>query len=92
MTPVTPPRPRRLPTNATRSWRTSGGPRAGRPGPHLGSDAERARVAVRRAIRTAYDRLGEVDPRLAEVLRREVTTGYQCSYRPLVGVTWRLDR
>ncbi|MFN8083145.1 MAG: hypothetical protein U0Q14_02825 [Dermatophilaceae bacterium] len=58
----------------------------------FGSDAERARVAVRRAIRTAYDRLGEVDPRLAEVLRREVTTGYQCSYRPLVGVTWRLDR
>ncbi len=58
----------------------------------FGSDAERARVAVRRAIRTAYDRLAGVDPRMAEVLRREVTTGYRCSYRPIVGVTWRLDR
>lgn len=57
----------------------------------FGSDAERARVAVRRAIRTAYDRLADIDARMAEVLRREVTTGYQCTYRPLVGVTWRLE-
>lgn len=56
----------------------------------FGTDAERARVAVRRAIRTAFDRLAEVDSRMAEVLRGEVTTGYRCSYRPLVGVTWRL--
>jgi len=45
-----------------------------------GSDGERARLSVTRAIRYAIDRIGEHDPALAEHLRRGIQTGASCSY------------
>ena len=55
-----------------------------------GSDAERARMSVFRSIRYAIDRIAEHDPRLAEHLRRGVTTGTTCCYTPdpLAPVSW----
>ena len=47
-----------------------------------GSDAERARLSVSRAIRYAIQRLGAHDPDLAEHLRRGIRTGASCSYTP----------
>lgn len=59
----------------------------------IGSDHERARMAVHRSIRYAISRLGESSPELAEHLRRAVTTGTSCSYLadPLAPVTWDVD-
>lgn len=43
--------------------------------------AERARTAVRKAIRRAIDTIAATEPSTADVLRSSVTTGYSCSYR-----------
>lgn len=58
----------------------------------VGSDAERARMAVARTIRYAIARLAEHDPALATHLGNCVHTGTYCSYRPdpLTRVTWTL--
>ncbi|MEV6238440.1 hypothetical protein [Lentzea sp. NPDC051838] len=44
--------------------------------------AERARTAVRKAIRRAIDAIAVTEPSTADALRSSVTTGYRCSYRP----------
>jgi hypothetical protein len=56
----------------------------------VSDDAERARTAVFRSIRYAIERLGEHSPRLAEHLRRSVSTGTWCRYLPdpLAPVEW----
>ncbi|MBI4259981.1 MAG: AAA family ATPase [Actinobacteria bacterium] len=46
------------------------------------SDAERARVAVTRAIRAAIARIQEADPDLGRHLANTVRTGTFCSYAP----------
>src|SRR4051794_6178739 len=58
-----------------------------------GSSAERARVAVRKAITAAIDRLEAVDPALARLLRNTVHTGATCRYEPdsTRPVRWILD-
>jgi tetratricopeptide (TPR) repeat protein len=50
-----------------------------------GSVAERARVNVTRAIRTAIGRIEEVLPELGRHLDRSVQTGYYCRYEPPAG-------
>lgn len=45
-------------------------------------NAERARVAVGKAIRRAIDRIADADRPIAEHLRDTVHTGLRCSYRP----------
>jgi len=47
-----------------------------------GSTQERARIAVRKAIRAALDRIEQVDPELARLLRDTVHTGASCRYEP----------
>jgi hypothetical protein len=44
--------------------------------------AERARTAVQKAIRRAIDAIDDADPAIADVLRRTVSTGTTCAYRP----------
>src|SRR5438132_7658102 len=44
------------------------------------SSAERARVAVRKAIAAALDRIDAADPSMARALRRTVSTGIVCRY------------
>ena len=44
--------------------------------------AERARTAVRKAIKRAIDAVQAADPALAATLRAEVSTGYRCCYTP----------
>jgi hypothetical protein len=58
-----------------------------------GSSAERARVAVRKAVAAAIERIGEHDAALGRLLRDTVDTGYACRYRPDPSrpVTWHLD-
>jgi hypothetical protein len=58
-----------------------------------GGDAERARVAVRKAITGAIGRVSLVDEGLATLLRRSVTTGATCRYEPDPErpVRWLLD-
>jgi hypothetical protein len=46
----------------------------------MGGTAERARVAVRKAIAAALDRIGAQDPATARLLRRAVHTGSVCRY------------
>lgn len=48
----------------------------------FGSDAEKARVNVTRAIHAAIDRIAAQDADLATSLRRSVQTGNQCVYLP----------
>jgi hypothetical protein len=48
-----------------------------------GSDAERARVNVTRAIRTALRRISEHDPQLGRRLGGEIKTGTFCVYEPV---------
>jgi hypothetical protein len=62
---------------------------AGRPRASGGS-AERARVAVRKAITAAIDRIDAEDPLTARLLRRSVHTGSACRYErdPDAPVTW----
>jgi tetratricopeptide (TPR) repeat protein len=56
----------------------------------MGSDAERARVNVTRAIRSSMARLGEHDPELGRHLEQTVRTGTFCVYAldPRAGVVW----
>lgn len=58
-----------------------------------GSSQERARVAVRKAIAFAIDRIGSVDPAVGEHLRGSIRTGLSCSYEPAPGeqVAWLLS-
>lgn len=49
---------------------------------HTGGSAERARVAVTKAIRTAIGRIVDTVPELGEHLDASITTGTTCSYRP----------
>ncbi len=55
-------------------------------------DAERARVAVRKALTAALTRLSEHDPAFAGHLQRSVRTGLRCSYQPdpVSAVHWTL--
>ena len=64
---------------------------AGRARTTTGS-AERARVAVRKAIAAALDRIDGEDPATARLLRRTVHTGSVCRYEPDpdAPVDWRL--
>jgi hypothetical protein len=48
----------------------------------LGSEAERARTSVRRAVKTALDRVSVELPGLGHHLTRSVVTGTYCCYRP----------
>ena len=59
----------------------------------IGSNAERARVAVARSIRYALDRLEEHHPTLAGHLHQAVNTGTYCSYTPdpLAPVVWQVS-
>ena len=50
-----------------------------------GSDAERARVNVTRAIRSVLKRIGELDPALGRALGSAVRTGTFCVYDPPAG-------
>jgi hypothetical protein len=50
-----------------------------------GSDAERARVNVTRAIRTALKRVSEHDPVLGRQLGSAIRTGTFCVYEPAPG-------
>jgi hypothetical protein len=56
------------------------------------SAAERARVSVIKAIRTAIKRIGEHDPDLGDHLARSVRTGAFCVYDPPARdrIDWRL--
>lgn len=68
------------------------GAAVGMRGPRLASShAERARVAVRKAIATALDRLELYDAGVAHALRTTVHTGATCRYDPdpLQPVRWR---
>jgi hypothetical protein len=58
-----------------------------------GASAERARVAVRKAIAAALDRIEAEDAATARLLRTTVRTGTTCCYEadPLAPVTWQLD-
>jgi hypothetical protein len=58
----------------------------------LGGTAERARVAVRKAIAAALDRVDAEDPATARLLRRTMHTGSVCRYEqdPDTPVDWLL--
>ncbi len=56
-----------------------------------GSDTERARTSVFRAIRYALDRIDDLEPDLAEHLRHSVRTGAFCSYAPDPAATVHWD-
>jgi hypothetical protein len=58
-----------------------------------GSHAERARVAVRKAIVTAMASIAETDPWLGRHLRDRVHTGFDCRYEtdPDHPVRWVLQ-
>jgi len=60
---------------------TAAAGRAGRTR-RLGSESERARVNVTRALRTAISRIRDRAPGAADYLDRAVRTGTRCSYRP----------
>jgi hypothetical protein len=47
-----------------------------------GGATERARIAVRKAIATAIERVGTVDASLGRILADTVTTGATCRYQP----------
>jgi tetratricopeptide (TPR) repeat protein len=54
------------------------------------SPAERARVAVTKAIKTAVGRIRIADPELGRHLALSIQTGYFCVYRPRQQVDWEL--
>jgi hypothetical protein len=58
-----------------------------------GSSRERARIATRKAVSAAVDRIAAVDETLADHLRRSIRTGLSCSYEPGrdTDVEWVLD-
>ena len=49
---------------------------------HAGASAERARIAVRKAIATALTQIDEHAPDVARLLRDVVHTGFTCRYDP----------
>ena len=49
---------------------------------HFADDAERARIAVGKAIRRALQRISAADPLIGEELRDAIQTGMLCCYRP----------
>jgi hypothetical protein len=55
-----------------------------------GSSAERARVAVRKAIVAALAKVAEAQPELARHLHERVSTGTTCRYEPDPETTWLL--
>jgi hypothetical protein len=59
----------------------------------LGGTAERARVAVRKAIAAALARISAVDPPVGRLLADTVNTGTTCRYEPDPGrpIRWLLD-
>jgi len=59
-----------------------------------GSAAERARVNITRALRTALARIRACSPALADHLDATIHTGTFCSYTPdpRIPVTWHTDR
>jgi hypothetical protein len=58
-----------------------------------GSAGERVRVAVRKAVAAAIDRIEQMDPALGRLLRDTVRTGTVCRYDPdpARSVCWLLD-
>jgi hypothetical protein len=58
----------------------------------MGGTAERARVAVRKAIAATLDRIDAEDPATARLLRRTIHTGTVCRYEqdPDTPVDWLL--
>ena len=46
------------------------------------SNAERARVAVTKAVRATLKRIGEMDSNLGQELAATIRTGTFCSYEP----------
>ncbi|HEX4759849.1 MAG TPA: AAA family ATPase [Thermoleophilaceae bacterium] len=60
----------------------------------VGSDVERARFRVTKAIRDAIERIAEEDRELAYELETSVATGARCRYRPdpRRTVKWVVDR
>jgi hypothetical protein len=58
-----------------------------------GSSEERARIAARKAITAAIDRVATVDETLGQHLRTAVRTGLSCSYEPnpAESPNWLLD-
>jgi hypothetical protein len=58
-----------------------------------GASAERARVAVRKAIGAALDRIEADDLMTARLLKTTVRTGTTCCYQPdpVAPTTWQLD-
>jgi hypothetical protein len=46
------------------------------------SNAERARVAVTKAVRATLKRIGEMDSNLGDELEATIRTGTFCSYEP----------
>jgi tetratricopeptide (TPR) repeat protein len=59
----------------------------------VANDAERARVAVRKAIITALDRLAEHDSTFAQHLRIHIRTGIYCHYQtdPTNPIEWNVS-
>jgi hypothetical protein len=57
-----------------------------------GSSAERARMAVRKAIAAVLERIDAEDPATARLLRRSIHTGNACRYEPDpdVSISWLL--
>ncbi len=59
-----------------------------------GSSAERARVAIQKAVAAAITRIGEVDQTVGRHLKATVRTGRECRYEPgpdMRPVRWVLD-
>jgi hypothetical protein len=58
-----------------------------------GSSAERARIAVKKALSAAIGRIATVDASLADHLQARIHTGLSCSYEPAPddGIYWLLD-
>src|SRR5262249_37091190 len=48
---------------------------------HFADDAERARVAVHKAIKRALAQIEAADPQIADELRHRVATGMRCVFR-----------
>jgi tetratricopeptide (TPR) repeat protein len=57
------------------------------------SNAERARVAVTKAVRATLKRIGEMDPNLGDELDATIRTGTFCSYEPdrRRPISWRVS-
>jgi hypothetical protein len=59
-----------------------------------GGPAERARIAVRKAIAAAIERIDEIDPLLGRLLTDTVRTGSSCRYDPdpTRPIEWRTEQ